>query len=95
MVYYSLKKHKEFFYLDLIVYLIPISIILGNLIINILSAICLFIYFTLIFKGKILYKNYKNYFNVFYALIIFFLVNLALSSNFQLSLVSLLGFIRY
>ena len=95
MVYYNFKKHKEFFYLDLIVYLIPISIILGNLIINILSVICLFIYFTLIFKGKILYKNYKNYFNVFYALMIFFLVNLALSSNFQLSLVSLLGFIRY
>ena len=57
MVYYNFKKHKEFFYLDLIVYLIPISIILGNLIINILSVICLFIYLTLIFKGKIVYKN--------------------------------------
>ena len=95
MVYYNFKKHKEFFYLDLIVYLIPISIILGNLIINILSVICFFIYITLIFKGKIFYKNYKNYFNVFYALMIFFLINLVLSSNFQMSLVSLLGFVRY
>ena len=95
MVYYNFKKHKEFFYLDLIVYLIPISIILGNLIINILSVICFFIYLALIFKEKISYKIYKNYFNVFYALMIFFSVNLVFSSNFQLSFFSLLGVVRY
>ncbi len=95
MVYYNFKKHKEFFYLDLIVYLIPISIILGNLVVNIVSSTCVLIYFSLIFKRKIFYKNYKSYFNVFYALMIFFLVNLVLSSNFQMSFVSVLGFIRY
>ena len=47
MMYYNFEKHKEFLYLDLFVYLIPISIILGNLIINIVSAACIFIYFLL------------------------------------------------
>ena len=69
MVYYNFKKHKEFFYLDLIVYLIPISIILGNLIINILSVICFFIFievFTQILVLSILLFLFsKNQFPIF------------------------------
>ena len=94
-MYYNFKKHKEFFCLDLFVYLIPISIILGNLIINIISFICIFIYLILIFKKRVLYRNYRNYFNTLYVLMIFLVINLSLSSNFQLTLYSLLGFIRY
>ena len=95
MVYYNFKKHKEFFYLDLIVYLIPVAIILGNLIINIVSFISILVYFALIIKKRILYINYKNYFNLLYFFIFFFTINLLLSSNFELSFYSILGFIRY
>ena len=95
MMYYNFEKHKEFLYLDLFVYLIPISIILGNLIINIVSATCIFIYFFLIYRRKIIYNNYKNYFLVLYSITAFLLLNLIFSKNFQLSFVSILGFFRY
>ena len=81
MMYYNFEKHKEFLYLDLFVYLIPISIILGNLIINIVSAACIFIYFLLIYKRKIIYNNYKNYFFVLYSITAFLLLNLIFSKN--------------
>ena len=95
MVYYNFKKHKEFFYLDLFVYLIPISIVLGNLIVNIVSFLCILIYLSLFIKKKNLYENYKGYFNLFYFLIVFFILNLFISSNFQLTVNSVFGFIRY
>ncbi len=95
MVYYNFKKHKEFFYLDLFIYLIPISIVLGNLIINVVSLICVLVYLLLVAKKKIIYQTYKNYFYILYALVAFLGLNLFLSSNFELSFYSVLGFIRY
>ena len=94
-MYYNLKKHKEFFYLDLFVYLIPVSIILGNLIINIVLLISTTIFLLLVFKKKTIYKNYRNFFYFFYFILIIYIFNILLSSDYKLTLISLLGFIRY
>ena len=95
MVYYSFKKHKEFFYLDLVVYLIPISIILGNLIINAISLISILIFFLLILKKKFIYCDYKTYFNFLFVFIALLAINLIFSSNFEVSIISIFGVIRY
>ena len=93
-MYYNLKKHKEFLYLDLIVYLIPISLIFGNLILNSLCIVSTIIYIALFYKKKINYTDYKSYFNLLYILLIFFIINLTLSSNFNLTIKSLFGFLK-
>ncbi len=54
-MYYNIKKHKDFFYLNLFVYLIPFTIILGNLAINILSTICVILFIVNILNIKILF----------------------------------------
>ena len=95
MVYYNFQKHKEFFYLDLIVYLIPFSIILGNLVINIISIISIFLFFLLIIKKKKIYFKYKSYFYFLYFFVSLLLINLFFSLNFELSIISILGFIKY
>ena len=95
MVYYNLKKHKEFFYLDLFVYLIPISIILGNLVINVVSVISVLVYLFLISKKKEIYNKYKSFFIFFYYFSIFLIINLVSSKNFLPTLISILGVIKY
>ena len=95
MVYYNFKKHKEFLFLDLFVYLIPISIIIGNLIINTISLISILIFFLLIFKKKFIYCDYKTYFNFLFVLIALLATNLIFSSNFEISIISIFGVIRY
>ena len=95
MVYYNFKKHKEFFFLDLFVYLIPISIIIGNLIINTISLISIILFFLLVFKKKNIYFEYKNYFKFLFVLTLLLIINLIFSSNFNLSAISILGVLRY
>ena len=94
MVYYNFQKHKEFLFLDLVVYLIPFSIILGNLILNTILLTAILLFSILIFKKKI-FNKYKNYFYFLFFLITYLLINLFLSSNFNKSAISILGFIRY
>lgn len=94
MVYYNFQKHKEFLFLDLFVYLIPFSIILGNLVINTISLIAILLFLLLVFKKKI-FVDYKNYFYFLFVLILLLFINLFLSSNFNLSVISILGFIKY
>ena len=95
MVYYNLKKYKEFFFIDFFAYLIPLSMIVGNLFININSLICVFLFILLIFKDKKIYTSYKKYFAFLYILLIAIIINLIFSFDFKLSLVSSLGFIKY
>jgi len=95
MVYYNFQKHKEFLFLDLVVYLIPFSIILGNLVLNTISLITILLFFLLVFKKKKIFFDYKNYFYFLFVLILLLFINLFLSSNFNLSVISILGFIRY
>ena len=95
MVYYNFKKHKEFFFIDFFAYFIPISMIIGNLFININSLICVFLFIFFIFENKKIYTAYKKYFIFFYILLIAIIINLIFSFNFKLSLVSSFGFIKY
>ena len=95
MVYYNFQKYKEFLFLDLFVYLIPLSIILGNFVINTISLITILLFSLLVLKKKKIFTYYKNYFYFLFILILLLFINLFLSSNFNLSLISILGFIRY
>lgn len=93
-MYYNFKKYKDFFYLDLFVYLIPFTIILGNLAINILSIICTTLFIINIFNKKYFYK-YKNFIYIFLLFSIFFIINIFFSSNYSLSSISYIGFYRF
>ena len=95
MVYYNFQKHKEFLFLDLVVYLIPFSIILGNLILNTILLIAILLFFILILRKNKIFTDYKNYFYFLFFLIAYLLINLFLSTNFNKSAISILGFIRY
>ncbi len=64
-MYYNIKKHKDFFYLNLFVYLIPFTIILGNLAINILSTICVILFIVNILNKNYFFK-YKNFIYIFF-----------------------------
>ena len=92
-MYYNINKHKEFFFLDLFVYFIPLSLILGNLVLNINALICISVFFTLILKDKIIYSRLKKYFYFLYILTIFLIVNLIFSENIKLTIISIIGVI--
>tara|TARA_Y100000816_G_scaffold292546_1_gene288525 strand:+ start:4222 stop:5427 length:1206 start_codon:yes stop_codon:yes gene_type:complete len=93
-MYYNIKKHKDFFYLNLFVYLIPFTIILGNLAINILSTICVILFIVNILNKNYFFK-YKNFIYIFFLFSILYLINIFYSSNHSLSSVSYIGFFRY
>lgn len=92
-MYYNINKHKEFFFLDLFVYFIPLSLILGNLVLNINALICISVFFTLIIKDKIIYSRLKKYFYFLYTLTIFLIINLIFSENIKLTAISIIGVI--
>ena len=93
-MYYNFTKHKEFFFLDLFVYLIPFAIIIGNLALNSIIFISIVIFYFLILTKKEYLDNYKIFFYVLFILISFFLLNLIFSYNTKLSLIALINFIK-
>ena len=93
-MYYNLKKHKEFFFLDLFVYLIPFAIIIGNLALNSVAVICILVFYTLIFIKKEFVNLYKKYLYILLFLLSFLVLNLLLSSNQSLTSVALINFFK-
>ena len=76
----NFKKIKNYNYLNLSLYFLPIAIIIGNSVINLINLI-LFILLTIeiIKKNKSFFIKYKNYLNFFIFFSIIFFLNIFFS----------------
>ena len=99
MIYFSSKKLENFFnlieILKFLLYLIPISLILGNFAVNLNSLFIIFTLFLIISYDKNFFTYYKKIFFIFYFFLIIIIFNIIFSENINLSIVSSLGIIRY
>ena len=94
MIQSFIDKYKKHLFIELLIYLIPFAIIVGQAPLNLLSSAVSIIFLILSFKKKI-YNEYKNYFIFLYFLIFFLIINLIFSINTYVSAQSSLSFIRY
>ena len=94
MIQRFIINSKSKLFIDFLIYLIPFAIIAGQAPLNIISFIISIIFFLVIFKNK-KFKQFKKYLFFLFFLILFFFINLLFSADKYLSLISILGFIRY
>ena len=94
MIQRFIINSKKNLFIDFFIYLIPFAIIAGQAPLNIISFIISIIFFLVIFKNK-KFKQFKKYLFFLFFLILFFFINLLFSADKYLSLISILGFIRY
>ena len=80
--------------LKISIYLLPVSLILGNAAVN-LNSLIIIINLILIFFKKELFKNYQNIFLIFSFFLIIIIFNVIFSENIELSIISSLGLLRY
>ena len=86
---------NNFYFLDWAIFLLPISIIIGNAAININCLIISVLFGVNVFVKKInLIENIKKKFLLFLFLL-FFSLNIYFSINLQISLISFIGIIKY
>ena len=86
---------KKYYFLEFLIYLLPISIVIGNSAINILTFIISTIYLLLILNKKIDYKEYKKFNLIFLCLSILFLINIFFSIDQHYSIIKFLGIVKY
>ncbi len=76
-------------------YLLPISLILGNAAVNINCLVTIIILIFIFFSNKELFKSYKKIFLIFFFFLGIIIINIIFSDQFILSLISSLGLLRY
>jgi O-antigen ligase len=94
MIQRFIINSKNKLFIDFFIYLIPFAIIAGQAPLNLISFLISIIFIFLIFKHK-KYYQFKKYFIFLFFLILFFSINLLYSIDPYLSLLSILGVIRY
>jgi hypothetical protein len=94
MIQRFIINSKSKLFIDFLIYLIPFAIIAGQAPLNIISSIISIIFIFLLFKYK-KYNEFKKYFIFLFLLVLFFFINLFFSVDPYLSLLSILGIIRY
>jgi hypothetical protein len=94
MIQRFIINSKSKLFIDFLIYLIPFAIIAGQAPLNIISSIISIIFIFLLFKYK-KYNEFKKYFIFLFFLVLFFFINLFFSVDPYLSLLSILGIIRY
>ena len=94
MIQRFIINSKSKLFIDFFIYLIPFAIIAGQAPLNLISFAVSIIFIFLIFKHK-KYYQFKKYFIFLFFLILFFSINLLYSIDPYLSLLSILGVIRY
>ena len=93
MRFNKFSKLKKINLPDVLFLFIPFSIIAGNLIINLISILTIFVGINFFYKKIISFiKENKN---LLIILFIFFFLNIEFSSNQLVSLISTIGLIRY
>ena len=86
---------KNYFFLDWVIFLLPISIIIGNAAININCLIIIILFCVNIFVKKVnLIKNTQTKI-LFFLFLLFFSLNIYFSVHLQISLISFIGIIKY
>jgi O-antigen ligase len=81
--------------LKILILFLPISIILGNFIINLNSALIVILFFGIILINKKILITYKNFFIIFCILFLLLFLNIIGSSDKYLSIKGALGIVRY
>ena len=94
MIQSFINTSKKSYFLNFFIYFIPIAIVIGQSVLNIISAIISILIIFLIYKKKE-YHKYKFYFYFFYFLITFLIINLYFSTTIYLSFISILSITRY
>ena len=92
---FQINQSKNFFFLNWAIYLLPISMIIGNAAININCLIIALLFFTNIYVKKINLMNTNKTKIVIFLFFLFFLLNIYFSVNQKISLISFLGIIKY
>ena len=91
----ALNNIKLFDFLKLLIYMLPISLIIGNSAVNINSFLIIIVFITEFFLYENLIKSYKKIFFIFGFFLFLFFLNILFSSNKIDSSISVLGIIRY
>ena len=92
---YLLSKSKEFFFLDILIYLSVASILAGPLMLNIFTTITVLVFFFYSYRKNILKTFFKK--NIFFITIFFviFIINILNSYLPQESLQRFLSILRF
>lgn len=92
---YPLRKSKEFFYLDILIYLSVTSILVGPLLLNIFTTLTVLVFFFYSIRKNILNKFLKK--NIFFIIFFFliFFINIFNSYTPQDSLQRFLSILRF
>lgn len=91
----KINQAKNFFFLNWAIFLLPVSMIIGNAAININCLLISLLFLANIFKKKISLVNINKINIIFFLFFSFFLLNIYLSVNQKISFFSFLGIIRY
>jgi len=91
----TLNNIKLFDFLKLLIYMLPISLIIGNSAVNINSFLIFIVFIIEFFLHKNLIKSYKKIIFIFGFFLFLFCLNILFSSNKISSFISVLGIIRY
>jgi len=94
MIQRFIINSKSNLFIDLLLYLVPFAIIVGQGPLNVITATISLVFIFLIFKNKI-YNQFKNYLIFLFFLILFFSINIFFSTDYDLSYRSTIGTIRY
>ena len=76
-------------------YLLPISLILGNAAVNLNCLIIIINLIIIFFFNRQLFNDYKKIFFIFIFFFVIIFLNIIFSNNIKLSLISSLGLVRY
>ena len=76
-------------------YFLPISLILGNAIVNINCLLIIINLILIFFFNRELFTNYKKIFLIFSCFFGIIILNIIFSEDIKLSLISSLGLVRY
>jgi len=91
----TLNNIKLFDFLKLLIYMLPISLIIGNSAVNINSFLIFIVFIIECFLNKNLIKSYKKIIFIFGFFLFLLFLNILFSSNKISSFISVLGIIRY
>ncbi len=92
---FSIDLKKKSFFLDWAIYLLPISMIAGNAIININCLFISILFLVNVFNQKNYLTNFTKIHFLWLIFFLFFFLNIYFSTNQIISLISFIGILKY
>jgi hypothetical protein len=87
------KNLNSYKYYELLIFLLPVTLILGNFALNVNILLLSLIFFSFLKKKKI--KIDSGFINIFLIIFLFLLINILQSRNIKISLSSFIGFLSH